>query len=107
MSHSYVSNLIHCVFSTKQRKKAISADLEQRLWPFIGGIARENKMKALAVGGTEDHIHALLSLPATVPIAKAIQLIETWSQFKYFASNIKHCSLSRRRAIRRLPAPRS
>jgi hypothetical protein len=48
MSHSYVSNLMHCTFSTKERYQWIDADLESRLWPYIGGIARENRMKALA-----------------------------------------------------------
>jgi REP element-mobilizing transposase RayT len=76
MPHSYISCLMHCIFSTRQRHKTISTDLQQRLWPFIGSIARENKMKALAIGGTEDHIHILLSLPATFPVAKAIQLIK-------------------------------
>ena len=33
-------------------------------------------MKALAIGGVEDHVHLLLSLPATMPIAKAVQLIK-------------------------------
>jgi REP element-mobilizing transposase RayT len=42
----------------------------------MGGIARENGMKALAVGGTIDHVHTLLSLPATLSVAKAIQLIK-------------------------------
>jgi len=46
------------------------------LWPFIGGIARENHMKALMIGGMEDHAHLLLSLPATLPVAKAMQLIK-------------------------------
>ncbi len=76
MPHSYMSCLMHCVFSTRQRHKTIDPDLQQRLWPFIGGVARENGMKALSIGGTEDHIHLLLSLPATTPIAKAIQLIK-------------------------------
>jgi REP element-mobilizing transposase RayT len=67
---------MHCVFSTRQRHKTIDPDLQQRLWPFIGGIARENSMKALAIGGTKDHVHLLLSMPATIPIAKAIQLIK-------------------------------
>ncbi|HKR02388.1 MAG TPA: IS200/IS605 family transposase, partial [Pyrinomonadaceae bacterium] len=79
MPHSYISCLLHCVFSTRQRQKIIPPDLQQRLWPFIGGIAHENRMKALAVGGTEDHIHVLLSLPATLPPAKAIQLIKAGS----------------------------
>jgi len=76
MPHSYVSNLMHCVFSTKERMPLIDADLELRLWPYIGGIARENRMRALAVGGTADHMHTLLSLPGTMAVAKALQLIK-------------------------------
>src|SRR5438477_12371147 len=73
---SYVSSYFHCVFSTKDRLHAITPPLSERLWPFLGGIARENKMKALMIGGVEDHVHLLLSLPSTMPIAKAMQLIK-------------------------------
>ena len=76
MSHSYVSNLMHCTFSTKGRQPFIDSDLESRLWPYIGGIARENRMKALAIGGIADHMHALLSLPGMMSFAKAVQLIK-------------------------------
>lgn len=54
MPHSYVNNLMHCTFGTKGRFPFMDADLESRLWPYIGGIARENKMKALAIGGTNE-----------------------------------------------------
>jgi REP element-mobilizing transposase RayT len=50
-----------------------------RLWSYIGGIARTNNMKALAVGGMRDHLHVLLSLPPTTAIAKALQLIKSGS----------------------------
>jgi len=53
--------------------------MKPRLWSFIGGIARTNHMKALAVGGMRDHVHVLLSLPPTMAIAKAIQLIKAGS----------------------------
>ena len=76
MSHSFVSNLMHCTFSTKERYPFIDSDLEQRLWPYVGGIARENRMTALAIGGTADHLHALLSLPGMMSFAKAVQLIK-------------------------------
>lgn len=33
-------------------------------------------MKALVIGGVEDHVHLLLSLPSTLTIAKAMQLIK-------------------------------
>lgn len=76
MSHSYNSQLIHFVFSTKERRALITPELQERLWPYLGGIARENKMVALAVGGVEDHAHILLSLPATISVSKAVQLMK-------------------------------
>jgi putative transposase len=76
MANSCTNILIHYIFSTKNRKKIITAELEKRLWPYMGGIARENNMKALNVGGIEDHVHLLVTLPPTIPVAKAIQLIK-------------------------------
>jgi putative transposase len=76
MAHTYISSLYHCVFSTKERRKLITPNLESRLWEYMGGIARKNKMKALSIGGIEDHVHLLLSLPSILAIAKAIQLIK-------------------------------
>ena len=76
MSHTFVNALFHCAFSTRGRRQLITAPLQSRLWPFMGGIAREHGMKALAVGGVEDHAHVLLSLPTTVTIAQALQVIK-------------------------------
>lgn len=94
MAHSYVKVYIHYVFSTKNREKCIPPEIQDRLWAYMGGIARENKMIALAIGGVEDHAHVLLSLPSTVSIAKAIQLVkggsskwisDTFSQLREFS----------------------
>lgn len=76
MPHSFTSQLLHCIFSTKERQRLVTSELSSRLWPYLGGIARENHMKALSIGGTEDHVHLLLSLPATLSVAKAMQLIK-------------------------------
>jgi REP element-mobilizing transposase RayT len=76
MSHTYVSDLIHCVFSTKNRRNLIKPEIQPDLWSFIGGIARKSGFKTLMVGGTENHVHILLSLTATIPLAKAMQLIK-------------------------------
>ena len=75
-SMSYISSYFHCVFSTKDRRRLITLELRARLWPFLGGIARQNEMKAIAIGGAEDHVHILLSLPSTMTISKALQLIK-------------------------------
>src|SRR5262245_25500246 len=76
MSHRYESILIHCVFSTKDRKPSIPDNLQKKLWAYIGGIARTNSFRALAVGGIRDHAHALISIPATLSVSKALQLIK-------------------------------
>jgi REP element-mobilizing transposase RayT len=70
--HSFTSCLIHCVFATKERRALITPALQERLWPYLGGIARENKLKVLAIGRVADHVHLLLSIPATLSIAKAV-----------------------------------
>jgi REP element-mobilizing transposase RayT len=33
-------------------------------------------MKALKIGGVDDHVHILVSLPTTLDIAKAVQLLK-------------------------------
>ena|ERR1700724_243372 len=74
--HSFVSVHVHCVWSTKNRDPLLHSKLRERLWPYLGGIARENKMKASAVGGAADHVHMLVSLPATISVAKMVQLLK-------------------------------
>jgi REP element-mobilizing transposase RayT len=54
----------------------ITPKLLDRLWAFMGGIARSNKVTAIQIGGVADHVHLLLSLPSTIPVAKAVQLIK-------------------------------
>ncbi|MCI0537621.1 MAG: transposase [Verrucomicrobiales bacterium] len=54
----------------------ITPQLRERLWPYLGGIARENGINAVSIGGVEDHVHLLLSVPATMPIGKAMQRIK-------------------------------
>jgi len=74
--HTRVSLRVHCIFSTKNRRPSIPDDLQPRAWAFIGGIARNLGITAIAVGGVADHVHILLLLPPTMPLAEAIQKIK-------------------------------
>jgi REP element-mobilizing transposase RayT len=76
MAHTYSSIYFHYIFSTKNQQKSIKDDLRERLWSYMAGIARENDMNAISIGGVEDHVHLLLSLPTRLSISKAIQLIK-------------------------------
>ncbi len=73
------SILVHYVFSTKNRTRSINTEMEARLWAYMGGIARTNNMKAVAIGGMPDHAHLLLSLHPSMAVDKAVQLIKTGS----------------------------
>jgi REP element-mobilizing transposase RayT len=76
VSHNRVSLRIHCIFSTKSRDFGIPNDLQDSAGAFIGGIARNIGMTAIAVGGIEDHVHILLLMPPTATLAAAIQKIK-------------------------------
>src|SRR3974390_1723342 len=100
---SYVSSYHHCVFSTKERRPLITSELRERLWPFLGGIARQNNMKAIEAGGVGDHVHILLSIPSTMPISKAVQFIkggsskwihETFPEHRLFSWQEKYGAFS-------------
>jgi REP element-mobilizing transposase RayT len=67
------------IFSTKNREKVIREDLQPKLWAYMAGIARNHGFEAIKVGGIEDHAHAFLVLPATMPLAKAIQALKACS----------------------------
>jgi REP element-mobilizing transposase RayT len=77
MSHSYASNRLHLTFSTKNREKRISLELQAKLWPYMAGIARNHGFEAIKVGGVEDHAHALLLLPPAIALAKAVQILKS------------------------------
>ena len=76
MANTYTSLHYHIVFSTKNREPWPVRDIEERVWRFIGGIARAHKMTALQVGGVEDHIRALITAPPTVAPFQIAQLLK-------------------------------
>ena len=66
MANTYTALFYHIVFSTKNRAPFIKPEIENRIWEYIGGIARHHKMTAVQVGGIEDHVHALIMAPPTI-----------------------------------------
>ena len=94
MSHSLSCCYVHVVFSTKNRRNLITSDLQPRLWPYLEGVARQKELEVLAVGGTENHVHSLLRMLPTMPLAKTVQHLkgnsskwihETFPEQKEFA----------------------
>jgi REP-associated tyrosine transposase len=67
------------VFATAERRPAIRDEMQERLHAYLSGIARENGIPIVAVGGVVDHVHLLISLPRTISVAKAVQLLKSGS----------------------------
>jgi len=67
---------MHVVFSTKERREIIPAEMKERLWSYTAAICKHQKVFVHAIGGMEDHIHLLLQFPATIAIAEAIKTIK-------------------------------
>jgi REP-associated tyrosine transposase len=76
MSHTYASNRVHVIFSTKDREKRLTEEIRPKLWASMAGIAHNHGFEAMIVGGESDHVHALLLLPPAMPLSKAIQLLK-------------------------------
>jgi putative transposase len=77
MSHTYAQNVIHVVFSTKDRRKVITPEFQPRMWAYAAGICKKLGILVHAVGGMEDHIHFLIQIPASLSVAKAILTIKS------------------------------
>ncbi|MFN7946371.1 MAG: IS200/IS605 family transposase [Blastocatellia bacterium] len=76
MANTYSSLYYHLIFSTKNRAAWLKAEIEPRVWEYIGGIARQNKMTALQIGGIEDHLHVLVMAPPVFSPGKIAQLLK-------------------------------
>ncbi len=73
MSHTYCTNLVHCVFSTKNRSNSIPEDIRERLFAYILGIAKNKGFEILALGGTANHVHLLLAIRAKESLSTVVR----------------------------------
>lgn len=62
MPSSYTNLIYHIIFSTKDRQPLIPEDCQERLYEYLGGTIRGLGGIALAINGTEDHVHILAKL---------------------------------------------
>jgi putative transposase len=76
MGHTYSSLLYHIVFSTKNRAPVIAPELSTRLFAYMGGIARQFGVP-LAVNGTTDHVHLLVSLRPVTSVSEILRVVKT------------------------------
>ena len=79
MPATHLSLHYHIVFSTKDRHPFIADDWRGRLHEYIGGLIRAAEGVPQAVGGTTDHVHLLVGLPAKIAVSSFVQDIKQTS----------------------------
>ena len=77
MGHTFTRLLIHVIFSTAGRAAMVDDPIRKDVHAYVGGIIRELGGTAIAIGGTEDHLHALLQLGADLKVADCLRIAKT------------------------------
>ena len=86
MPQSLARNVIHLIFSTKNRRPLISPDLAPRLFAYLAGTLRKLGCLCIKVGGVADHVHILLGLSRTLSLSKVVEEIKK-SSSKWMKEN--------------------
>ena len=79
MSQSLVKNLLHLVFSTKNRQPWILKVYRKSLFAYLAGIFKDWESPALVIGGVEDHVHCLFSLSKNHALKKIVEEVKKGS----------------------------
>ena len=74
MPQSLAKILVHTIFSTKDRRPLLrDKSLREELHCYLGGILAHHDCQPLIIGGTEDHVHILSTLPRTGNAAEMVK----------------------------------
>ncbi len=72
MPQSLARNLIHLVFSTKERRPDLEDGVREELHRYACGILSGLESPALVINSVPDHIHVLFNLHRTKALAGAV-----------------------------------
>ena len=76
MRQNKLSVSIHFVWATWDRSPLITEAIERDLHRCIQAIAQDRGCVVLAVGGMEDHVHPLVSMPSTLTMADLMGFVK-------------------------------
>jgi putative transposase len=79
MPQSLAQNLVHLVYSTKNRTPWIPATVLDGLCAYQAGIFKEWQSPAVIIGGVEDHVHALFLSSKNHPLSKIVEEVKKGS----------------------------
>jgi REP element-mobilizing transposase RayT len=72
MSQSLAKNLIHLIFSTKDRERLLEPAVRVDLRHYLAGILRDENSSALIINSVWDHVHILFNLHRTRELSDVV-----------------------------------
>ncbi len=72
MAQTLVSLLVHVVFSTKHRANLIRPEIEPELFAYVAGILKNHDSHCLAINGTANHVHLLISQSKNIALSSLV-----------------------------------
>ncbi len=76
MPQSLVKNYIHIIFSTKNREDTIKKEDKERVFKYMAGIVNKYECETICIGGTQNHIHALINLSKNYSLKQILQFMK-------------------------------
>ena len=76
MPQSLASNLIHLIYSTKDRRPILTPAIRPSLFAYKAGILRDWESHALSIGGESDHVHILFALNKNYALKKIVEEVK-------------------------------
>src|SRR5437879_5492776 len=71
--------VIHVIFSTKDRRALLDADVRPKLHAYLATVSRSAGYECYRAGGVADHMHLAIRLSRTVTIADLVENLKTSS----------------------------
>ena len=68
--------LYHINWATKMREPTIEEEIEQSLYDYLRGKSLELGGMVLAIGGTHNHVHLVLSIPPTLAVSDFVRRLK-------------------------------
>jgi REP element-mobilizing transposase RayT len=79
MPQSLSQVILHIVFSTKERRPWLDAEIRPRMHGYLATVCRDCDCEAYRVGGTADHVHIAARLARTISQAELLEKIKKTS----------------------------
>ncbi len=79
MAQSAAKIILHIIFSTKNRRPWLTAQIQPEVSAYLAGTLKKLKCSPIHVNCVEDHVHILCYLSRNVTVADLIEEIKKGS----------------------------